>query len=119
MSEVQTLVQRYIETWNETDPRRRGALIAQVFTEDASYTDPLASVRGHDAIDQLVAAAQTQFAGLEFSLGTPIDAHHEQARFGWHLGVPGTGSPLAIGFDVAVMDNGRLREVYGFLDKTP
>jgi hypothetical protein len=27
--------------------------------------------------------------------------------------------PVAIGFDVAVLDDGRLREVYGFLDKVP
>ena len=46
MTDVNTVVQRYIDTWNETDPRRRRALIADVFTEDAGYTDPLAAVRG-------------------------------------------------------------------------
>ena len=119
MADAQTLVQRYIETWNETNPDRRRALIAEIFTDDAGYTDPLAAVRGHEAIDQLVAAAQSQFAGLQFSLGSAVDAHHEQARFAWHLGAPGAAAPLAIGFDVAIMGNGRLREVYGFLDKTP
>jgi len=119
VADVQTLVQRYIDTWNETDPERRRALIAEVFTEDAGYTDPLAEVRGHAAIDHLVSAAQAQFGGLEFTLGTPVDAHHDQARFAWHLGAPGSPAPVAIGFDVAVLGDGRVREIYGFLDKVP
>jgi hypothetical protein len=80
---------------------------------------PLASVRGHDAIGQLVAAAQAQFRGLQFTLSGPIDAHHDHARFAWHFGAPGSGDPLVIGFDVALMNDGRLQEVYGFLDKIP
>jgi hypothetical protein len=119
MTEVQQLVQRYIETWNETDPGRRRALVSEVFTEDAAYTDPLVAVSGHAAIDQFVGAAQAQFAGLRFTLGSPVDAHHDQARFAWHLGEPGAESPIVIGFDVAVMREGRMREVFGFLDKAP
>src|SRR5918911_593343 len=118
MADIQTIVQRYIDTWNETDPQRRRALIAEVFTEDAAYTDPLAAVRGQAGIDQFIAAAQAQFAGLQFSLGSPIDAHHDQARFTWHLGPPGA-EPVVIGFDVAVVHNGRLGAVYGFIDKAP
>ena len=119
MTDVNAAIRRYIDMWNETDSRRRRALVAQVFTEEAVYTDPLASVRGHDAIDQFVAAAQAQFPGLEFTLGGPIDAHHDQARFAWHLGAPGSSDPLVIGFDVALVKDGRLHEVYGFLDKVP
>ncbi len=119
MTNVQTLIDRYIATWNESDPERRRALIAEVYTENAGYTDPLVAVHGRDAIDQFVAAAQAQFAGLQFSLGSALDAHHDQARFTWHLGTPGVEEPVVIGFDVAVVDGGRLREVYGFIDKAP
>jgi hypothetical protein len=116
---IHTIVRRYIDTWNETNPQRRRALIAQVFVENAGYTDPLAAVRGHDAIDQFVGAAQAQFAGLQFSLGSAVDAHHDQARFSWHLGPVGSDEPVVIGFDVAIVDDGRLRDVYGFIDKAP
>jgi SnoaL-like protein len=119
VTDIQYVIQRYIDVWNETDANRRRQLIGEVFADEAAYTDPLASVRGHDAIDQFVAAAQAQFAGLQFSLGGPIDAHHDQARFTWHLGGPGMEEPVVIGFDVAVLGGGRLREVYGFLDKVP
>ena len=119
MTDVQSVIERYIDAWNETDANRRREMIASVFSEDATYTDPLAAVRGHAAIDQFVAAAQAQFAGLQFSLAGPIDAHHDQARFTWHLGTPGAAEPVVIGFDVAVLNDGRVREVYGFLDKVP
>jgi SnoaL-like domain len=119
MNDAQIIVQRYIDIWNETDPLERRALIGEVFAEDADYTDPLASVSGHDAIDQFIAAAQKQFAGLRFSLAGSVDSHHSQARFTWRLGPPGTEEPIVIGFDVAVIENSRLRSVYGFLDRVP
>ena len=71
MSDIANIVHRYIDSWNETDADRRRALIAEVFTPDASYTDPLIAAKGREAIDQFVAAAQQQFAGLVFSLGGP------------------------------------------------
>ena len=119
MQEIHGVIERYIECWNQADPRRRRSLIEQVWAADASYTDPLADVRGREAIDAVIGAAQQQFPGLVFSLGGPVDANHHQARFTWHLG-PDGGEPLVIGFDVAVLDaDGRIRAVYGFLDKVP
>lgn len=112
-------VERYLAVWNETDPARRAALAEAVFTEDATYTDPLAAVAGRAAIESVIGAVQGQFAGLEFSLAGPADGHHDLVRFTWHLG-PAGGEALAIGFDVAVLDaDGRVRSVHGFLDKVP
>lgn len=119
MSTTQTIVERYIASWNETDAERRRALIRELYTEDGGYTDPLVSVNGWEAIDATVAAAQGQFGGLVFSLAGPVDGHHDTARFAWHLGAPGAPEPVVIGFDVAVTADGRLRQVYGFLDKVP
>jgi SnoaL-like domain len=119
MHNIDSVVQRYIDAWNETEPVRRRAVVAEVFAEDALYTDPLASVRGHAEIDQLIGAAQAQFGGFIFGLAGPVDAHHNQARFTWQLSAPNSQDPLVVGFDVAVLDNGRIRAVYGFLDKVP
>jgi hypothetical protein len=116
---VQEIIERYIATWNETDPGRRKALIDELWAADGSYTDPLADVRGRDQIDAVIAAAQEQFPGLVFQLAGAVDANHNQARFTWHLG-PSGGEPLVVGFDVAVLDaENQLRSVHGFLDKVP
>jgi hypothetical protein len=52
------VIDRYLACWNETDPAARRTLIEQTWTDDASYIDPLAEARGHDAIDATIAAAQ-------------------------------------------------------------
>ena len=118
MSDLQTLVERYIATWNETDPLARRSAIDGLWTEDASYVDPLAAAEGRAAIDATIAAVQAQFPGLVFRLGGPVDAHHNLARFTWYLG-PADGEPIVIGFDVAVADGDRIQSVHGFLDKVP
>lgn len=81
MTDFTDLAHRYIDAWNETDSTKRRALIEQLFTEDASYTDPLGSVRGWDEIDHFIAGAQGKFAGLVFSLPGAVDGHHDTARF--------------------------------------
>lgn len=111
-------IDRYIESWNETDPVARRALVDEVWTEQCRYTDPLTDAEGRDAVDATIAAVQGQFPGLRFALG-PVDAHHDVARFTWTLAADGA-DPLVVGFDVAVFDaDGRITAIHGFLDKVP
>ena len=119
-TDTTTLVDRYLAAWNATDPAARREAIAAVFAPDARYVDPLADVSGHDGIDALIAGAQAQFAGLRFTPGEVLDAHHDVVRFTWHLGPEGAAEPVVIGFDVAeIAEDGRLRRVHGFLDRVP
>jgi hypothetical protein len=119
MSEVQAVVERYIEMWNEGDPERRRELVAQTVTEDATYLDPVMTGEGIDGIAAMIGAAQGQFPGLRFSLAEAPDAHHDRVRFTWSLGQDG-GDPVAVGLDFATLaDDGRMRSVTGFLVQTP
>jgi len=116
---MQEIVQRYIASWNETDPERRRKLLDELWADQASYIDPLAEAHGRDAIGEVIAAAQAQFPGFVFTLNGPVDAHHRQARFTWGLG-PADADPVIVGFDVAVAtEEGRLQAVLGFLDQVP
>jgi ketosteroid isomerase-like protein len=113
------LLDRYLACWNETDAQARRALLAEHWTADAIYTDPVVDVEGLDALDATIAAVQAQFPGFVFTPAGPVDAHHRQARFTWGLG-PADGDPLVVGFDVVVTgDDGRIATVLGFLDKVP
>jgi len=113
------VAERYIAAWNETDATARRGLVEAVYTEDASYVDPLVAAEGHDAIDATLGAVQGQFAGLVFGLGGAVDGHHDLARFTWTLG-PAGAEALVVGFDVVrVAADGRIRAVAGFLDKVP
>ena len=119
MNATRELIANYIRTWNEADPLRRRALIEDVYAEHAVYTDPLAQARGWEAIEATIDAVQGMFPGHLFTLAGEVDAHHDLARFHWHLVAPGADEPLVIGFDVAELDEGRIRRVHGFLDKVP
>ncbi|MBN6039336.1 nuclear transport factor 2 family protein [Amycolatopsis sp. 195334CR] len=118
MTDFTALAERYLAAWNATGTERR-ALIEELFTENAGYTDPLGAVTGWDDIEKFFATAAEQFAGLRFSLHGAVDGHHDIARFTWHLGPEGAAEPLAIGFDVLVVENDRIARVHGFLDKVP
>lgn len=119
MSDINDLITQYIAAWNETDPIARRSLIDQVWAEDGVYTDPIAVADGRDAIDATIAAVQGQFPGLRFRLAGTVDAHHDIARFTWELAPTGSEAVI-VGFDVAVLAaDGRITNVYGFLDKVP
>jgi hypothetical protein len=119
MTDFIGIAHRYLDAWNEADPVKRRDLIEEVFADGATYTDPLAAVAGLAGIDEFVAGAQQQFAGLRFRLAGPVDGHHDTARFTWHLGPEGAAEPTAIGFDVVVLQDEKIRQVLGFLDKMP
>ncbi|TCO60478.1 nuclear transport factor 2 family protein [Actinocrispum wychmicini] len=118
MSDYRNTAQRYIDTWNETDPAKRRLLVTELFTVDTTYTDPLAQRAGTDDVDQMIAGVQEQFAGLVFTLGE-VDGHHDLARFTWYLGAPGADEPLVEGFDVLVLADNKIKHVHGFLNKVP
>lgn len=113
------LIDQYIESWNERDGIRRRKLLAEIWAEDGEYVDPLGEARGAAAIDATIAGAQGQFPGFVFRLAGPVDTHHDIARFTWELG-PAGGDAIVVGSDTAVLSgDGRLQQVYGFLDKVP
>lgn len=117
--ETTRTVNKYLDAWNETDATRRRVALAALFTEDCQYTDPLANVSGPAALDRLIAGVQQQLPGFKFSLASPVDSHHEQARFTWQAAPEGAAEPVIVGFDVVLLASGRIRSVYGFLDQVP
>lgn len=112
------LIERYITLWNETDAERRSALIAQTFTENAYYRDPLMAGEGHAAINGLVQGVQAQFPGHTLRLSGGVDGFGDRVRCSWEL-VPERGPAVVKATDFGVIVDGRLVEVTGFLDQLP
>jgi len=117
MTEVTTLVENYIATWNERDPDRRRELVAQTFSDHADYLDPLMGGEGQDAIDAMIAGVQQQYGDYRFELAAGPDAHNDRVRFSWQLIHNGDHVPVATGYDFAtIAHDGRLQSVTGFLE---
>lgn len=113
--ELDELIDRYCEVWNEPDTSRRAELLAQVWANGATYTDP--SVHAGSA-DELLAHIETVRArrpGVQVMRTSIVDAHHGVARFTWHV-VQADGAALIDGIDFAVLsaDGKRIARIVGF-----
>ena len=116
MSNLTGLVDRYIAMWNETDAKRRRALIAEVWTESALYRDPKLEGDGRAGIDAMVAQVHAAYPGYRFRRTSEVDGHHDQIRFTWEL-APEGGPLFVAGVDFAVVAGEKLATVTGFFDQ--
>ena len=73
--------------------------MADVWTDDGTYLDPLMSGAGHDGIAAMIGGAQQQFPEHRFELSFGPDAHNDRVRFAWRLYGPGGDAPVAAGTD--------------------
>ena len=98
----------------EPDPARRAELVAQGWTPDATFVDPLFEATGHDGIATIADAVVSGYPGQRFVRTTEVDEHHDIVRYGWAL-IAEDGSITVTGLDVAELAaDGRMRKVTGF-----
>ena len=115
---VHAIASRYIDLWNERAPSRRREMLVANWTADATYVDPLMSGDGHDGVDALISGVQQRFPDFKFRLIGEPNGFGDHVRFSWGLGPDGGDSPIK-GTDFAVLSDGRIRSITGFLDQVP
>ena len=118
MTHPAEIAELYIAAWNETNAAARKAMIADTWTADVIYVDPMAAVEGHDGVDALIAGVHERFPGFRFTLIGQADGHGDHVRFSWGLGPIGAEAPIK-GTDYVLVEDGRLKLVTGFLDQVP
>ena len=116
---VDTTIDAYLATWNETDPGRRRAGIARAWAERGRYRDPIMASDGHAALDAMLAGVQAKFPGFVLKRISKVDSHNNAVRFAWSLG-PAAGPSVVEGVDFATLStDGKLASIVGFIDKMP
>ena len=118
MTDVTKIAHRYIALWNEKVPSRRREMLSQDWTADARYVDPLMSGDGADGVDALISGVQQRFPDFKFKLIAKAVRLADHLRFSWGLGPDGADSPIK-GTDFAVLKDGRIQSITGFLDQVP
>ncbi len=115
----EAIADRYVVSWNETDPARRRAGIAAAWAEAGTYRDPVMASDGPAGIDAMLAGVQARFPGFVLKRTSRVDAHNGALRFSWSLG-PASGPSVGEGVDFCTLaPDGRLASVVGFIDKAP
>lgn len=108
---IELMEANLLEVFNERDAQRRAAAIERTYAPNVRWTDDEGIVVGRDALDTKAIALQSQLEGLVFTKAGPV---HQTLGFGylaWELG-PDGGEPVATGFDVAIVRDDVISELY-------
>jgi len=117
---IEALIDRYCEAWNEPDERQRTALLTSVWALEASYTDPRVHAASAQELLQHIAAMQARRPGARVVRTSAVDLHHDVARFAWRVEQP-DGTALPEGLDVAFLaaDGSKIQRIIGFFGPLP
>jgi len=117
-ADVEALINRYFDSLNETNDKRRRELTKQVWAQDGKFGTPYGEVAGQDAIEALVAGVQKRFTNSIVRRTTKIDGFGNYLRWGFTVSAA-DGTPILSGVDFAIVENGKLQLVMGFFDFAP
>jgi hypothetical protein len=108
-----------LEVFNERDQQRRKTAIAQIYAPDVRWTDDEGVNVGHAALDAKAEQLQAGLGELQFVAAGPV---YQTIGFGylaWHLVAGDDPTPKVSGFDVAIIRDDVIAELYTVLTKSP
>lgn len=116
MKNIEELVDRYFISLNEPDDKRRRELIKQVWAEKGKFgVVPFVEGDGLTGIDEVTKGGITKFPGATVRRTSKIDGSGNYYRWNFTLS-QADGKPISSGVDFAVIVDGKLQSVIGFLD---
>ena len=100
-----------LRVFNERDAQRRAVAIESTYAPDVRWTDDEGIIVGREALEAKATALQSQMQGLVFTKASPVYQTRGLGYLAWNLG-PEDGDPVASGFDVAIVRNDIISELY-------
>ncbi|WP_197382325.1 nuclear transport factor 2 family protein [Mycolicibacterium mengxianglii] len=109
-----------MDVFNEREPQRRRAAIEQTYSADVRWTDDEGVSVGWDQLEAKAKALQEdQLAGLSFTKAGPVYQTQGFGYLAWNILAPGNEAPIVSGFDVALISDDRISQLFTVLTKTP
>lgn len=135
MSNVGTLVDRYVAIWNEPDAGRRRQAVAGLWSEDGLHllqppqstrdaagalaVDAVFQARGHEELEARVTRAYEEFVasgGYSFRSRGEGTRLGDAVKFRWEM-VSGSGDVAGVGLEFLILSaDGRIRIDYQFIE---
>jgi SnoaL-like domain len=97
--------------FNERDAERMASAIERTYAPNVGWTDDEGTTVGREALAAKAKALQSHMDGLVFTKAGPVYQTRGLGYLAWQLG-PETGEPVATGFDVAIVRDGLISELY-------
>jgi hypothetical protein len=104
-----------LEVFNERDAARRRATIEQVYADNIRWTDDDGVTTGREALDAKAAELQAKLGDLQFIAAGPVHQTLGLGYLAFQLVKPGSSAPEGSGFDVAIVRDGFIVELYTVL----
>jgi hypothetical protein len=115
---VELMEANLLEVFNQRDARRRSAAIERIYAPDVRWSDDEGIVVGHEALEAKAIALQSQLEGLVFTKAGPVYQTRGLGHLAWEVGPEG-GDSVAAGFDVAVVRDDLISELYTVITTQP
>jgi hypothetical protein len=115
LAALSELIDCYCAAWSEPSPSRRAELLARVWADDATYTDPTIHAATSAELLAHIEKVLARRPGARVVRTSGVDMHHGVARFSWHvIQTDGTSSPDGLDFAELSSDGKRIRRIVGF-----
>lgn len=115
MTEIESLVETHLDTWNAPAGDERAAAVARVYTDEVEIGEPGARLTGHAGMQQAITGLQAMVPGAVLTRTDPVQVVQDLVTYRWSFGVPGS-APAAAGRDVLLVHDGRIRSLYVVID---
>jgi hypothetical protein len=104
------------EVFGEGDAKRRRAAIDELWTENGALYAPPGVIVGRDAIDKFAGELRATHPDFVYTPTGEPQALHNAGRLAWGSGPRGE-APDYTGWDVIIVEDGRIAALYVFLDQ--
>ena len=104
-----------LEVFHEPDPDRRAAAIARTYAENVRWSDDEGVIVGRDALATKATSLRAGLDGLEFVASGEVRETTGLGYLAWELRPPGADVAAVSGFDVGLIADGRITELYTVL----
>ena len=118
-STVADLMRRnLLDVFDEPDPERRAAAIAQTYAQDVVWHEEGRRViRGREALAERAAELRAQAPDWVFRPDGPVSVNDDIGHLGFHFG-PAGQPPVVTGMDIARCEDGVIIELYTFVNES-
>jgi SnoaL-like domain len=100
-----------LDVFNEPDPARRAAVIAETYTEDVVWHEPDRIVRGRKDLEHRAEELRAENPDWVFRSAGPVSELDDIGHLGFQYG-PVDQPPMASGMDIARTKDGVIIELY-------
>jgi hypothetical protein len=118
MLDAQTLADRYVAVWNESDANNRRAAIAALWVPDGQHYVEGRQARGYDALEERIRGSHEKNVrdnGNRFRAARNVRRLHDVVTFHWEMLPADSETVLATGLEFLIIDDdGRVLADYQF-----